>query len=179
MILAGFSLGGYVAIEMLAHPERSLHGTALLSTSGRPESAAGAAVREKTISAIGRDFPRVVEGILQFATNTVNYADAALIDGMRRMMLDVGPETAIRQNRAIAARSDHREALRTLSLPALILCGRDDRVIPPPLSEELAGLMPVSKIHWVERAGHMLPQEQPRAVATASHQLIASANRIN
>lgn len=163
--LAGFSMGGYVAIAMAALPARALASLSLVSTSGRPESDEGRVVREKTIAAIGRDFDKVVAGVAQFGTDPARHADAAWMDTLRAMMRSVGPETAIRQNRAVASRGDHRDALARLALPVLVMCGRADRITPPELSLELADLIPTSRLEWIDGAGHMVPLEQPERVA--------------
>lgn len=165
VVLCGFSMGGYVAIEMIANNDSHAWTLVLLSTSARPESPEGAVVREKTIAAIGRDFARVVDGVLQFATHPASREDAALMAEMRELMLAVGTDAAIRQNRAILGRADHREALARLAVPTLVLCGRDDKVTPPALSEELAALIPGARLAWIEQAGHMALLEQPAAVA--------------
>jgi pimeloyl-ACP methyl ester carboxylesterase len=172
VVLAGFSLGGYVAQEMLARPQmaRQLKAAALLSTSPRPETAEGAAVRERTMAAMQKNFEKVVEGIATFGTCS---ADAALAERLRSMMLGVGLDTAIRQNRAIMARSDHRAALSTLKLPVAVLCGAQDRITPPELSKETAALVPGARLEIVEGAGHMLPCERPEAVARVLRGLLA------
>ncbi len=164
VVLAGFSLGGYVAIEMLARQQRRIDAAALLSTSPRPESADGAALRERTMAAMQKNFEKVVEGIVAFSTHN---ADTTLTERLRQMMLGVGAQTAIMQNRAIAARSDHRAALAQLQLPRplAVLCGAQDRITPPELSRETAALVPGAVLELVEGAGHMLPCELPDAVA--------------
>lgn len=171
VVLAGFSLGGYVALEMLAQPRRRLHAVALLSTSARPETPEGAALREQTVAAMQADFPAVVDTVLRRGLHS---DDAGLRARLRTMMLDVGAETAIRQTRAIQRRGDHRPALARLDLPALVLCGRQDRITPPALAEELAALLPGARLLLVDAAGHMLPCEQPQAVANALQGLITS-----
>ena len=96
LLLAGFSMGGYVALEMLAQSARPLAGAALVSTSARPESPEGAASREKTIAGMQADFGKVVDGILKWGMHA---SDPELVQRLRTMMLGVGPGTAIRQNR--------------------------------------------------------------------------------
>ncbi len=172
LVLAGFSMGGYVAMEMLAHPVRRLQGLALLDTNGRPESPEGAAQREKTIAAIERKFPAVVDGIVTFGTHADSQGNAHLLESLRQMMLDVGGPTAIRQNRAIAARADHRDVLRALRLPTRVVCGRADRVTPPDLAQELAATIPGAQLVWIEQAGHMAPMERPADVADALKPLL-------
>lgn len=162
VVLVGFSMGGYVAIEMLARPQRRLRAAALVATSARPESPQGQAQREKSIAALQGDFARTVQGIAQWGSHEPT---PALLQALTAMMLDVGAETAVRQTRAIMARGDHREALARLDLPVHVLCGAADRITPPALSQELAALIPHARFHEIEKAGHMLPLEQPQTVA--------------
>lgn len=162
VVLVGFSMGGYVAIEMLARPQRRLRAAALVATSARPESPQGQAMREKSIAALQGDFARTVQGIAQWGSHEPT---PALLQALTAMMLDVGAETAVRQTRAIMARGDHREALARLDLPVHVLCGAADRITPPALSQELAALIPHARFHEIEKAGHMLPLEQPDQVA--------------
>lgn len=175
LLLAGFSMGGYVAMEMLARAPRTVQGLALIDTNTRPESAESAALREKTIAAMQSRFPAVVEGVLAFSTDPANQGDVPLMDRMRRMLLDVGAEVAIRQNRAIAARADHRARLAALALPVRVVCGRGDRVTPPELSQEAAALIPGAELIWIEGAGHMAPMERPTEVAAALRTLWRAA----
>ena len=169
LVLAGFSLGGFVALEMLARPERAIHAAALISTSARPESPEGAVVRGKTIAALGKDFSRAVEGILQFASPAAREDVAA---DLRRMMHEVGADIGIRQNRAAQTRDDQRGMLPGLRLPVTVLCGTQDRVTPPDRSRELTELIPGARLDLSEGAGHMLPREQPDFVVRALRALL-------
>lgn len=164
LIVAGFSLGGYVALEMLVRPRRALAAAALVSTSARPEPPEAASHRAKAMQALREDFARAVEATLRF---TCSDPSPEMAGRLRRMMHRVGAPTALRQHRAIAARADHRQALAALALPVQVLCGDADRVTPPALSHELAALIPGAQFQRVEGAGHMLPCERPQAVVSA------------
>ena len=63
LVVCGFSMGGYVTIEMLAACVRPVGAIGLLDTSARPETPEGALIREKTISAIERNFARMVDNV--------------------------------------------------------------------------------------------------------------------
>lgn len=162
--LAGFSMGGYVAIEMMSQPARALQGLALIDTAGRGETQSSRAQREKAVRALEGDFPKTLEGLLQWNTHE---ASPALLERMRQMMLDVGAQTAVRQIRAISQRQEHRQVLERLDLPVQVLCGRHDRVTPLERSEELASWIAGARVEVIEGAGHMLPMEQPQAVVSA------------
>ena len=172
VVVCGFSMGGYVAIDMVAQPQRAIQGLVLLDTSPRPESPEGEVARAKTISAFERSFPKVVENMLPFSSHSDHHQDTALFDALRAIMAPVGSETAVRQTRAVAGRSDHRAALAALAIPTLVLCGREDKVTPPVLSQELADLIPGAQLQWLEQSGHMTPVEQPREVANAIRSLL-------
>ena len=169
LVVAGFSMGGYVALDMLAHAPRAVQGVLLMATSAQPESEQGRAVREKTLAAMAADYPRFVEGVLAFSTHS---ADDALKAALRQMMLEQGPEVGRRQVLAIMGRQDHRALLATLDMPVRIVCGRQDRVTPPALSEALAQTLTGAQLDFVDEAGHMLPCERPQAVAQVLRDLL-------
>ena len=165
VVVCGFSMGGFVAIELIATCAHKIRAACLLDTSGRPESAESVLQREKTIAAIERDFEKVITGVTRFASGAASKTNPGLMDEILTVMRDVGPSTAITQNRAIMARSDHRAALSKLNMHVLVICGKEDLVTPPVLSEELAALIPGAQLSWIEDAGHMVPMEQPAALA--------------
>ncbi len=172
LVVCGFSMGGYVTLEMMAHRARPLSAVGLLDTSARPETTEGAVVREKTIAAIQRDFAKVVDAVAQLGTCGASQAQPALMASIKQVMRDVGPDCAVRQNRAILARHDYQAQLRSIATPALVMCGREDRITPPQLSEELASLLPAARLEWIDDAGHMSPLEQPARVATLLRTLL-------
>ena len=175
LVVCGFSMGGYVALELLAaHPGR-VQALALVDSSAAVETPESTVVREKTISALERNFARTVEGIISFSLHPDSLANTALVEGMRAMMHAVGAQAAIRQNRAIIGRRDHRALLRQLALPTLIVCGREDKVTPPAASEELKTLLPHARLEWIAHAGHQTVLEQAPTVARHLLSLVRAA----
>ena len=179
LTVCGFSMGGYVAIELLARHRDRVQAVALVDSSAAIETADTLPLREKTIGALERNFARTVEGIIPFSLHPNSLANTAWVEGMRRMMHEVGAATAIRQTRAVMARADHRTMLASLTQPVLVVCGREDKVTPPPLSQELADLIPQAQLVWFDEAGHQTPIEQAPtlarlllklALSTQSHQ---------
>ena len=175
-VVCGFSMGGYVLIELLSTHQAQVDGVAFVDTSAGVESAESTLVREKTISAVERNFAKAVDGTIQFSLHPDNYTNTALVDGMRTMMTSVGPEAVVRQLRAIIGRKDHSAMLATLRLPTLVACGREDKVTPPALSQELANLVPGARLEWIEQAGHQTPLEQPARLAQLLRALVQSAS---
>ena len=167
--LVGFSMGGYVAIELLAtHPTR-WNAALLMSTSCLPDSEQSAAGREKAMAAFKADFETTVQGV---ALRGLAQPNPSLQGRLCEMMRDVGAATAIRQTRAISRRTDHRTALGALKLPVHVMCGRQDRITLPVWSQTLADTIPASTLHWVDGAGHMLPIEHPQAIGAVLRQML-------
>ena len=174
LIVCGFSMGGYVAIELLAAQRDAVSAVAFIDSGAGVESAESLVLREKTIAALERNFERTVEGVMGFSLHPDSLSNTALVNGMRSMMHTVGAAAAIRQTRAIMARSDHRAMLGQLAMPALVVCGRHDKVAPPALSEALAQLIPLARLEWIDHAGHQTPLEAPDIVARHLSNLIST-----
>ena len=172
IVPCGFSMGGYIAIAMLARPARRAAGVALIDTSSRPEAPENVPMREKLMAAFERDFAKTVESLIPLNFHPDNLKDVALLDEFRRMAARVGAPTVVRQLRAIVGRADHRDVLAALDLPALVLCAHEDRMLPPALSRETAALLKGSTLTLIDGAGHMAPMEQPDAVAAALRGLL-------
>ena len=175
LVVCGFSMGGYVAIELLAAHRARIQAVALVDSAANIETPESTLVREKTIAALERNFERTVEGIIPFSLHPDSRSNTVLVDGMRRMMHAVGAPTAIRQTRAIIARSDHCAMLAQLAIPVLVACGRADQVTPPAQSQELARLVPGARLAWIEQAGHQTPLEQPAQLAQLLLALVGAA----
>ncbi len=163
--LAGFSMGGYVALQMLADAPRPVAALALVDTSCRPEPAENIPVREATIAALRQDVDAETLAILRRSVHADNATNFPLMAQGLRIMRDVGADAAARQLRAIIGRADHRTLLATLSIPTQVICGRTDRLTPLVLSQEAASLIPGATLAVIEGAGHWAPMEQPEEVA--------------
>ncbi|MCP5281912.1 MAG: alpha/beta fold hydrolase [Rhodoferax sp.] len=175
LIVAGYSMGGYVLIELLARHARRVDAAAFVDTSAQIETPDSMAAREKTIAALERSFERAVSAVIPFSLHPDHHTRSDLVEGMRTMMHAVGAEAAIRQTRAIMARADHRAMLAQLHIPTLVVCGAQDKVTPPALSDDLAALVPGAERLTLAQAGHQVPLEQPQALAAALMQLITRA----
>lgn len=172
LVLAGFSMGGYVALQMLADAPRRVAALALVDTSCRPEPAENIPVREALIAGLQRDFGAESLTLLRRGVHADRLSDVMLMLGGQHIMRDVGADAAVRQIQAIIGRADHRAMLAQLDVPTLVLCGRVDQVTPLALSREAAALIPGARLHIVEDAGHWTPLEQPAVVADQLERLL-------
>ncbi|WEK04859.1 MAG: alpha/beta fold hydrolase [Candidatus Devosia phytovorans] len=165
--LAGLSMGGYVAFEILRQaPERVTH-LALLDTSARADDEARKATRRKGIEMVGQGkFIGVSRGLLG---NLIapQHMGTEIAREVQTMSERVGQEAYIRQQKAILGRVDSRPLLGTIAIPTLVGVGEADRMTPPELAEEMvAGIDGADLVRFPDSA-HLPTMENPAAVIEA------------
>jgi pimeloyl-ACP methyl ester carboxylesterase len=163
--VAGFSLGGYVALEIMRRAGPRVTGLALLNTSARPETPEGRPGRQKMMALAQSDFARLTAMLIQFMLPAERQRDAALTASIRAMMERVGPEAFVRQSQAVMDRNDSRDLLAGIACPTLVIGAELDKVAPPALSQEMAAAVAGAELHLLPGTGHMAPVEQPAEVA--------------
>lgn len=166
--LAGLSMGGYVALEIMrTYPER-VERLALLDTSARADTPEQTRARRELL-ALARQgrFDEVPRRLLPLLVHPSRLDDERLVSTVIDMAEAVGPEAFGRQEAAIIARPDSRGDLSDIACPTLVLCGREDALTPVHLHEEMASLIPGSQLRVVEHCGHLSTLERPEEVAKA------------
>lgn len=165
--LAGFSFGGYVALAMLEMAPERVEGIALLCTSPFSDSDAASKKRLAALDAVsqGRYFEMVASQV-ESAFHPDSLANAELMGRRQAMVKDYGPSTYAAHVRATAARKD-RSHLLDGKRPTLILGGADDKLFSRDVLAAYAAKIPGAALKIIERAGHLVPMEQPQAVGDA------------
>jgi pimeloyl-ACP methyl ester carboxylesterase len=105
--------------------------------------------------------------MLPFLVHESRVKDAPLVKVIREMAERTGIEAYIRQQNAIIARPDYRFMLPSIACPALVLCGRQDKLTPLHNSEEMAAAIPGAKLVVIEECGHVSTLERPDVVNRA------------
>lgn len=172
--LAGHSMGGRVALELMRlAPERVTH-LGLLATGHLPKPAGAAGdeeVRKRmALLAIARE-----QGVRAMAAEWARgmvapqrLSDAALIESILAMFERKSADIFERQLRALIQRPDATAVLQQVQVPTLVLCGEFDAWSPPAQHQAIADCIPARPdIVAVPGAGHMVMQEQPGAVLQA------------
>ena len=171
--LAGLSMGGYVALEIMRQaPERVTH-LALLDTSARPDTDERREARRKGIEnvKIGK-FIGVSRSLLPSLLAKRNL-ETPLAEEVQAMAERCGQDAYIRQQQAILNRVDSRPTLPGIAVPTLIGVGTEDILTPPELAEEMAAAVPHADIVRFAKSGHLPPMENPKAVAEALRNWLA------
>ncbi|MCX2863345.1 alpha/beta hydrolase [Paucibacter sp. PLA-PC-4] len=170
--LAGHSMGGRVALEVLRQaPERVL-GLALLDSGVAPLASNQAGDEERR----GRHELLALaqrEGMEVMARQWVapmvhpDVWGTPLFERMVAMIARSDPDRFAAQINALLQRPDAEPVLRTLHCPLLLLCGQQDRWSPPDRHRAMQALVPGAALRIIEHCGHMSPMEQPQAVSGA------------
>ena len=165
LLIAGFSMGGYVALQMLALPLRNVEGLALICSTAHPDQPEAAPMRERAISSAARDWPRYVEKLGEFLMTRASQNDPSLRAALLADLHEAGAESTIAQMRAVMNRPDQRAMIRGLMLNALVVVGSDDPLIPIEDARATAQAIADAKFEALPGAGHLIPWEQPSELA--------------
>jgi pimeloyl-ACP methyl ester carboxylesterase len=165
--LAGHSMGGYVALEILRTAPQRVERLALLNTNARPDSPEATENRRRLLAVAERDFDAAVATLLERQLTPAHLADPALTATITQMARSVGREAFARQQKAIMGRPDSRPGLGRIACPTLVVAGRDDVIMPLELLEELARGIPGARLEVLDECGHAAMLERPEAVTDA------------
>lgn len=172
--LAGLSMGGYVAQEVMRRAPERVERLALLDTSARPDTEEQRARRRGLIELAQKGhFKGVTPRLLPLLIHASRREEAELTRIVMGMAERVGPDAFLRQQKAIMDRPDSRSDLRRFACPTLVLCGRDDALTPLELSREMAEAVPGAELVVVEECGHLSSLERPVEVNAALRRWLA------
>ncbi|MDD2869173.1 alpha/beta fold hydrolase [Neomegalonema sp.] len=165
-VLAGLSMGGYLAFEILRQAPERVTRLALLDTAARADSQERREDRERQIELAGSGgFGKLVAAMTPKLVAPENRVEVGPV--FEAMAHRVGPEGFIRQTRTILSRPDSRPDLAGIRVPSLVLVGTEDALTPPELAQEMAFSIPGARLALIEGAGHLAPLERPAAVTAA------------
>ncbi len=167
-VLIGQGLGGNLALDVVRRvPDRVSH-IVLLSTDPLAEPPQAAAEREMRMLAARAG--RLDEAMRdEFPENT--FADTPWRDEVLALVQDMamglGEGVFLRQSRALQRRPDQQKTMRRFKLPALVIAGAQDKLVPVRRQEFTSNLMPFGKLQVIETAGHLPSLEEPEMTTAA------------
>jgi len=171
--IAGHSMGGRVAYEILRRAPKRVAGVALLDTAYRAWVPGPAGERERAERMELVELARA-QGMRVMARRWVQrmvypprLTDEHLLSAIVEMFARKSPEIFAAQIRALLGRPDAASVLCSIRCPALVLCGRQDAWSLPASHRQMAFLIPRSKLVMIECCGHMSPIERPAEVTAA------------
>jgi len=166
--LAGLSMGGIVAMEVLRRAPDRVTRIALMDTNSLAETPQSAAGYEPFIIKLraGR-IAEAVEMMLGRDVLAPGPARAGVMSALVEMAEGLGAAAIIRQTRALQRRRDYQSVLRRCKVPALVLCGAHDTLTPLKRHEFMAEMIPNATLTVIPDAGHLPVLEQPEVTTAA------------
>jgi pimeloyl-ACP methyl ester carboxylesterase len=166
--LAGQGLGGTVALDVVRRAPGRVTRMILISTDPLSETPQAAAAREaRMIQARAGRLREAIQGEVPPSALFDGPSRADVMEVLADMARVLGADAFITQTRAIRRRPDHQKTLRRFLVPALIIGGAADPIVPPRRQDFTAELMPKGRFLRIADAGHLPTLESPDAVSEA------------
>jgi len=166
--VAGHSMGGRVALEIVRRAPERVSALALLNTGVHPRRPNETEARQALVDlAYTEGMAALAKRWLPPMLHPERAGDAAFMERLAAMVCQATPEVFAGQVRALLGRPDATAVLSTIRCPTLVLCGRQDGWSPQDQHEAIAAAIPGAVLTVVEDCGHMSPVEQPGAVSAA------------
>jgi pimeloyl-ACP methyl ester carboxylesterase len=166
--LAGLSMGGYIAYEILRQAPGRVTKLALLDTGVRADTPERREARlRRNALALREGAGAVQDELMPVLIHKDRLADKAFTGMIRQMAVDTGAEVLVRQHAALMGRPDNRPQLAAIKCPTLVIVGREDALTPPQMAQEIAAGIPGAKLEIIPDCGHLSTLERPEAVNRA------------
>lgn len=167
--IVGLSMGGYVALAMLARDAQRISGLVLADTRATADGAEGRAARDRMIELVRREGSPGVAGemITKLLGETTRAQQPDLIDAVVKLIETNGPDGVEAAIRAMKDRPDRTPLLATIVFPTVVICGDEDVVTPPAECEAMSRQIPGARFVRVPGAGHLSNLEAPAAFSEA------------
>jgi 3-oxoadipate enol-lactonase len=171
-VIAGLSMGGYVALAFMAlFPER-VKGLVLCSTRAGADNEKAREGREATAhKAIDKGAAAIADELLPKMLSPS--ASGTVQDTAREMMQRQRPEGIAAAARGMAQRPDRTALLGSIAVPTLIITGAEDTSIPASESEAMHRAIPCSELLIIPEVGHLCNVQAPDAFNTAVSRFLA------
>jgi pimeloyl-ACP methyl ester carboxylesterase len=175
-VLAGFSMGGYIAFAFVRKYAARLHGLILIDTKAEPDTEEGKQGRYALAEKAQDDGPdTVIETILpRLVSESTLSGRPDVVEHVRDAAAGATLEGVVGALRALAERASSVQDLPRIAVPTLIIVGREDAVTPPADAETMRAAISGAQLTIIPDAGHMTPVEQPDAVTKAMRDWFAA-----
>ncbi|OKI10904.1 alpha/beta hydrolase [Streptomyces sp. CB02056] len=172
-VVAGLSMGGYVALALARrHPDR-LAGLLLANTRATADTDAVRANRERMAAAVtARDSVRLLLDE-RVAAGQLGPDSQHLVERVEAMVAAASPASVAWAQRAMAARPDSLDVLAGLPVPVAVVAGAEDALVAPEEAEAMLRARPDAELTVLPRVGHLSALEAPEAFDAVVRALLA------
>lgn len=162
-VVAGLSMGGYIALSLARRAMERLCGLILIDTRETPDTPEARAKRLEAIETVrASGTASVVESMFpKMLTEETIRTDEAKALALRTIMESASAEGVIAALGAMARRGDSSEVLPRIEVPALVVVGREDSITPREDAERMRNAIPGAELAVIDRAAHLSNFERP------------------
>jgi 3-oxoadipate enol-lactonase len=166
-VIAGLSMGGYIAFEMLRRHRDRVAGLILVDTRPDADTPEGRASREALMEVARKEGPGAVgeRMVPRLLGRTTQRTQPHLVPQVRQMAGRWSAPGIVGALTAMRDRSDSTPLLQTIDIPTLVVVGQEDEVTPPALARAMTSAIPSAAMTTIAAAGHLAPLETPSAVS--------------
>lgn len=167
VVIAGHSMGGYIAFEMMRRHRDRVAGLILCDTRADADNADARKGRDEMAAlAETRGAEPIAERMIpRLLGRTTQQTQPQLVLQVRDMILQAPPRGIAGALRAMRDRADSTDLLATIDVPTLVVVGQEDEITPPALGRSLTAAIPSAAMTTIAGAGHVAPLEAPIAVS--------------
>jgi pimeloyl-ACP methyl ester carboxylesterase len=160
-VFAGFSMGGYITMQLLRDIPQRFKAMILIDTRETPDTDEGRAIRYKQIDDVRSSGS--TESVVDAMLPKMVHHDSQR-PSVREIMASASPEWVISALTAMATRPDSAETLRNANIPALVFVGDRDTITPSSDAERMVAMMKDAELAPIAGAAHMANYERPDQV---------------
>ncbi len=174
--IAGFSMGGYAVLDLLARQPAGIRAAALVDTRADADDENARAARNAAIFTAREMGPAAVsDRMIPRLLSPSALKDPALVSEVRRITRRQNPNSLENDLLAMKGRPDSTGTLSRIGIPCLVISGTQDSITPPAVMKAMASAIPNARFLAIEGAGHLTPMERPEEVAAALSDFFARA----
>ncbi|MFE5505873.1 alpha/beta fold hydrolase [Amycolatopsis japonica] len=166
VVLGGCSMGGYLTMAVLRLAPERVGGLVFIDTKATADTPEAAQARHDVAARVEAEgagwMPEAVTpGLL------AEKARPEVVERLRELITTQPPSGIAWAARAMAARPDSLETLRSADVPALVVVGEEDGLTPLEAANTLVETLPDARLVVLPEAGHLTPLEDPAGVVEA------------
>jgi pimeloyl-ACP methyl ester carboxylesterase len=166
-VVGGCSMGGYVAMALLRRAPSRVSGLVLVNTKASADTDAARANRLAMASRVEREgIGWLADEMLTVLLGATTIEQRPAVEArLRALIADQSPAAVAWAQRAMAARPESFDVLRAADVPALVVRGAEDALIPDPEAAAMVEALPKATRVDLAAAGHLAPLEVPEELA--------------
>lgn len=162
VVLAGHSMGGYVALALARRRPELLRGLVMVASRATADTEDAAANRRAVAARLRTENPAFVADSMAPKMLPTGQRDPSVLAQVRSLMEPLRADGIAHAQLALASRPDSTPSLGSISCPALVVAGERDAVVPLSESGIFAANFANGRLEVIEGAGHLLSWERPR-----------------